>query len=923
MKSSENTVTRLNFVSILSNELQGVKHMHKKIFLFLAGVSVAAACFAELAVVKDGLVYNLDASDLTTITTNSSGNVVEWRAKEGMADMVFRGGTIEGSDKLYYPKYEPSRYSGMGAVRFGLTQDHAGGLSTWMTGAPRNGLMLTNRTVFIVWDILDQNQNYAQLWGEDGNHVHAVWYSVNKRLEGLHFLSGTPSINVSGTTKTRSGSNTYYGSVSGGILHAVADTERIYAKAALGRAYYSYANVETYYDKSKTTGVCTNNYFRGIISQIIVYDRVLTDPETQYMKDMLDRKWSTNAGKTVMWTGAGDGVNWDDPGNWKGGGLPGDGDIAEIGRNDVTVRGDAVCFDLEAANSDITIAPGASLAITNTLKATGDTLFTVRSGGELRVNKSETFSGCSGKGASYDLDGGTLVKTGYGTFLLQHDAAVTGGVLRVERGVVDLNGFDATLDGLTGDESGVIGNSSSDRAVLKLIGGGSRTVDVGITGNVSFQRANGDVVFKNMQRYEGETVLEGVKLTAGTSCVPGSIGGLVMHVDASRPETLVTNGQGQVLRWNSLAGGQNRAFYFQEGDLDTNYKFEWGLTPPVWSATMMNGRPGVGFSEEAYPGMVATNRLMSNCVTTNRTIVAVISTSTTKTTNRALALGPGASNSNPGAWDGSANPGFFGIGSNYDTSYYYNYYVTEQLGGEEEHGDGFASIDGKAVYDPRSGVTASRLAPLNKGRAQLLVITGASSWHGLTVTGSRKGDVYKIWMGKSYTGGVWGGVFSEICIYDRPLTTAERTALESHLMNKWGITPSVEMPAPVDRLSPSSLLCLRSGAVVDLNGFTQNVDSVRCSGGMITNGVFAITRSFESVADAARRLAPLRLGCDIDLTGVDYSMTGARSPSGTILETTGRVSAPFKTAEVPDPQRLRYFTRKVVYAAGGLRLIVR
>ena len=890
--------------------------MRKILLSVLVGLSATVA-LAELAAIKDGLVYNLDASDVTTITTNELGNVVEWRAKEGMADMVFKGGTLEETDKLYYPWYETTRNSGLGAVRFGLTQDHTGNHSTWMVGAPKNGLVLTNRTVFLVWDILNDTQAYAQIWGKDGDETQAVWYSTTRRFEKKHFLSGTPSIDVSGTIWTPASGNSYFGSISSGRLYAVADTDRIYETAALGRARHSYKNVETYYAKGITDGSCTNNYYKGIISQILVYDRVLSDDEAAYMKDMLTRKWVTNAGKTILWTGAGDGVNWDDGANWKGGSVPGDGDVAEIGRNAVTVRGVVSCYDLESANASITVADGATLAITNSLKATGSTLFTVKTGAELRVNKSETFSSLAGEGATFALDGGTLAKVGGGTFKFQHAGAVSGGVLRIDGGIVDLNGFDVELSALTGDAVGVLCNSSDEAAVLKLTGEGAKTIPVSIVGNVTVGRADGDLAFANMQRYEGATALDGVKLTAGADCVPESIEGLVMHVDASRTDTLVTNAQGQVLRWRSLGDGKDRAFYFAT---PTTSKFEWGIIPPVWSATMMNGKPGVGFSISGYPEMIATNWLKSTATTTNRTIVAVISTSTTLTTNRSQALGAGDANS--GAWDGSPNAGCFGIGVNYNTSYFYNYYVTEQIGNPFEHGDGFATINGKVVYDPAGGVTNAMLKPLSKGTAELLVMTGASAWHGLGATTSRKGDVYQIWLGKYSNGGVWGGVFSEICIYDRPLTVSERQALESHLMAKWGITPLVEMPELSDPLPPSTTFDLK-GATVDLNGATQTVAAVKSAGGAVTNGTLKIAEKLETVAAANGSLGTLTLEGDVDLTDVDFILSGAKPRQGTVLRTTGRVTGPFKTVGAPDPTEVRYRTQRVIYGLPGILLFVR
>ena len=920
--------------------MKGKDEMMKRSILGTSLALISLSALAELATVKEGLVYNLDASDLSTITTNELGNVVEWRAKEGMADMVFRGGSIvnDGVEKLYYPQYVTegnSSYSGMGTIRFGLSQDHTRMWSTWMVGTPKNGMPLTNRTVFLVWNHLGVNNSNAHIWGADGTKLHSVW-GVSKRLERVGFLSGTDTIECNEVVKGYK--ETYFTGCEYPRIFAVSDSDRIYNKASLGRTFYSYSNVEGT-TSNHNDGKGTNNYAKGTISQIIVYDRLLTDEEAKYMQSMLKLKWSTNAGKSVLWTGGGDGVNWDDANNWKGGVVPGDGQLAEINGKTVTVRSDVACCNLEVSDANITVLDGVTFSITNTLRATGNTVFTVKKDAELQVNKSETFTSFAGKGASFVLDGGVLSKIGMGIFKIQHDGAITGGKMRVDRGYVDLNGCDVALTDLTGDGTGIVMNSSQEKATVKIIGDTEKTIGVSLLGNVSLEREGGDVKFANMQRYEGDTILNGVKLTAGEGFAPESIKGLVMHVDASRPETLVTNEEGQVLRWQSIGVGDNRAFYFQEPNLDN--RFEAQIIPPKYSSTMMyGGKPGVGFSNAAYL-YTATNWLKSTVTLTNRTIVAVMGTSSIKTTNRSLALGYRRIVS---PWKYYENGGFFGIGVNFDTAYYYDYYVTEQVGTEFEHGDGFSSINGKVVYDPVGGITnavevgnayeqlkISSPGYSFKDQCQLVVMTCPSSWHNQSPGNensaklNHKGDIYQVWLGKYEGGGVWAGVFSEILIYDRPLTTSERQALEVHLMDKWGITPAVEMPKMSDPLSPESKISLKADAEIDLNGATQKVDHVKSEGGAIKNGVFAISETLETVVDDEGNIPPLYLSCDFDLTGIDFIMNNARPKKGTILSTTGVLTGTFKSVDVPDSTkvRYRYNVGNVCYIGDGLLLIVR
>ena len=284
--------------------MKGKDEMMKRSILGTSLALISLSAFAELATIKEGLVYNLDASDLSTITTNELGNVVEWRAKEGMADMVFRGGSIvnDGVEKLYYPQYVTegnSSYSGMGTIRFGLSQDHTRMWSSWMVGTPKNGMPLTNRTVFLVWNHLGVNNSNAHIWGADGTKLHSVW-GVSKRLERVGFLSGTDTIECNEVVKGYK--ETYFTGCEYPRIFAVSDSDRIYNKASLGRTFYSYSDVEGT-TSNHNDGKGTNNYAKGTISQIIVYDRLLTDEEAKYMQSMLKLKWSTNARKSVLWTG--------------------------------------------------------------------------------------------------------------------------------------------------------------------------------------------------------------------------------------------------------------------------------------------------------------------------------------------------------------------------------------------------------------------------------------------------------------------------------------------------------------------------------------------------------------------------------------------------------------------------------------------
>jgi fibronectin-binding autotransporter adhesin len=265
--------------------------------------------------------------------------------------------------------------------------------------------------------------------------------------------------------------------------------------------------------------------------------------------------------KTLNWTGA-NGPPWDvnNTVNWT------DGTISEkffnldavnfltgpTNRNvvlDQTITPTAVVVN-NAANNDYSITGTGGIADTGFL---GGTSLTKSGAGMLTLGTVNTYAG-----ATAVQDG--MLKVGAAGALPVATQLILGS--GTTSGIVDLNGFDTTVGGLSTAGTGtanVIGNSGSSQVTLNVTAA-TGTFNGAIrdslstppgTGTVALTVSGGTLTLAGDSTYTGQTsVMSGAKLQIGAGGATGSIGNTPISLDG----TLVFNRTGNLLIANSING---------------------------------------------------------------------------------------------------------------------------------------------------------------------------------------------------------------------------------------------------------------------------------------------------------------------------------------------------------------------------------
>lgn len=304
----------------------------KRLFCAVCGVMVAASGVAGSKAGDfpdvEGVVVHLDASDLSTIMTNELGQVTNWVSKTDNGLFFYNDDALNAADtggRMAPPMWtaDGSKLGGP-AVRFGYNPYES--TKSWNVLAPSILNKLPHRTVALVCKTPLRRQipcNLSHVWGRNKGST-GLGTQSNDVGDGSF---GTSSAWISGGRAWVDGALAYDGSnvdlqpigVGKGDTHTLFVTEAAADVAtdwscSLGGSYYQYGYV-----------------YSGTVSEFIAFDRVLDDDERAAVTAYLQNKWMRNS-----WTGAGDGENWNDPGNWFLGHVP---TAAEpVALNGATVR---------------------------------------------------------------------------------------------------------------------------------------------------------------------------------------------------------------------------------------------------------------------------------------------------------------------------------------------------------------------------------------------------------------------------------------------------------------------------------------------------------------------------------------------------------------------------------------------------------
>ena len=233
-----------------------------------------------------GLVLHLDAQKTEFMTKTAAGEVVAWRSSVG--DVLFENDETSELNRDNFPVYDAAAFGGRGGVRFGLKPDNT------VTGTfLRAGTAVRNRTLFLVVqpNAVQVGSNIG-FYGKFGETKYGI--TLNKGAHqyicsNMLLMNGRDAVNggvqYDGTEETGTDVVDWRALEDNAphLLSVVAMDGDSYAYApAIGGFYLM---TQKYY------------YWQGVIGEVLVYDRALTEDEVQAVERSLMAKW----GITPAW----------------------------------------------------------------------------------------------------------------------------------------------------------------------------------------------------------------------------------------------------------------------------------------------------------------------------------------------------------------------------------------------------------------------------------------------------------------------------------------------------------------------------------------------------------------------------------------------------------------------------------------------
>jgi len=228
----------------------------------------------------------------------------------------------------------------------------------------------------------------------------------------------------------------------------------------------------------------------------------------------------------------------------------------------------------------------------------------------------------------------------------------------------------------------------------------------------------------------------------GALAAPPVTGGLKLWLDASDPSSLVTNEAGQVWHWNDLSGG---AHYAMQDAVEKR---------PTYNAVGLNGHPSLSFGGAS---VMSTGTFMNY---SNHTIF-VVATATATGENDILSSGT--------IFAGNAV-----LLMNFANIYRGHYWLGE--GGNYASCDSVSpSIWAPAIYEQTVDDVSLRIS--RNGQLDRAV----------AADGPHSDALWPVCLGSRYTAGGanFRGEMSEVLVYDRALSDAERLQVNGYLATKW------------------------------------------------------------------------------------------------------------------------------------------
>ena len=404
----------------------------------------------------------------------------------------------------------------------------------------------------------------------------------------------------------------------------------------------------------------------------------------------------------------------------------------------------------------------------------------------------------------------------------------------------DLNGVDATVAGLEG--YGLVTNSSGTAATITVT---DRNAFAGrIAGNVTLVDKSASATVNCALRDGASLVVDGGRTALGLHGDTPVTNGIAFWVDASHPETVQTNAEGQVTNWTCRAGTV-ASFRCRPSDYaklgGQNYTY---TAPERYDEAAFKGKPAVYFGGNNTDG---TNHMVSSSTATIRTLFLVCKVNG-KAGSQEGFLDVGSTER--GIMVNEANSTYFAMRPYTGTTYHKYGYLLHVIGEDGTFSD----------YTTTPNTTTYKVPNTFILSAQCDETSGAF--------GDYQNKTY--YLGRGWHRGVraW---FGEVIGYERKLTEAEVADVEAYLKKKWFTVGPAEGAVPA--LAEDVSVSLKNGGTLDLGGAAATVDSISVgrSGGSFVGDVTLTGNLTVDFEGAQTMSAPLAVDGDLTVTGASVS----------------------------------------------------
>ena len=381
---------------------------------------------AALPMVNAEITFHGDASDLSSFTLGADGEVLEWRSQDGAAASLKPGYLVYGDTCAFYDKTNKVyriNEDGIDAVR--LSHYTTPGDNSSLVGAvlySGNAQKIKFGTVFCVNRCYSTaakgEQSFGALMGEANSYNYRIM-----RYTSIGGYEWNP-------TNLKTEDDVVQGWINGHQGLDYAD----YGKEDFPHLYTFVSDKATVYDTTATFDALGGAYlqsggnptasyavlYKGSVSEILVYDRQLTDDEIAAVSEYLVTKWKL-IGWQARWTGEGATTSWSDAGNWLAGTVPdADTDVVLTGDAKIALGESVTCGRiLNSTDGDLTLTLDCAAGGVKLAAEIGADIKTVVNSGKLiagynklpAVNGTITFHGDASDLSSFTLgEGGEVLE---------------------------------------------------------------------------------------------------------------------------------------------------------------------------------------------------------------------------------------------------------------------------------------------------------------------------------------------------------------------------------------------------------------------------------------------------------------------------------------------------------------------------------